>query len=199
MDKIDKKNQEAIRILQQGGIIIYPTDTAFGIGCKVSDEQAVKRLFHLRRRSETKAVPLLIDSIEMTKKYVLTIPPEVKEKLMEQYWPGALTIVLPSNKRTVPALVRGGGDTIGMRMPNHIVILDIIKGVGEGIVGCSANFAGEKTPYVFGEIDPKLVNLVDYVVPGTTNLPKTSTVINCAVHPWKILRNGAIDLGEMYA
>jgi len=98
-------------------------------------------------------VPVLIDSIEMARKYVTNIPQDVIEELMRPYWPGALTIVLPCKTEVVPSLVSGGGDTIGLRIPDNEIIREIIRGVGEGIIGCSANFAGEKTPYIFEDID----------------------------------------------
>jgi len=186
--------KEAIDILNKGGIVIYPTDTAFAIGCKVSDEKAVERLFQLRRRPETKAVPVLIDSLEMARRYVTDIPIVVREELMEKYWPGALTIVLPCLSDNVASLVLGGGKTIGLRIPNHSVAREIIRGVGEGIIGCSANFAGDATPYTFENLDPELITLVDCVVSGKATLQQTSTVVDCSVEPWKILREGAIKL-----
>jgi len=184
----------AIRILKQGGIVIFPTDTAFAIGCNVSDEKAVSRLFALRRRAETQAVPVLIDSIEMAKKYATDIPGDVIEKLINIYWPGALTIILPCKTEHVPLMIRGGGNTLGLRMPNNSIAQMIIQGVGEGIVGCSANFSGEKTPYAFEELNPELVNLVDYVVPGVITLKQTSTVIDCTVSPWNVLREGPVKI-----
>src|SRR6185437_1046902 len=93
--------KQAIEIVQQGGIIIFPTDTAFAIGCKVSDEKAASRLFAIRRRAETKAVPVLIDSLEMAKKYVMDIPIDVREKLIQPFWTGALTIVLSCKVESV--------------------------------------------------------------------------------------------------
>jgi len=186
--------KEAIDILNKGGIVIYPTDTAFAIGCKVSDEKVVERLFQLRRRPETKAVPVLIDSLEMARRYVTDVPIVVREELMEKYWPGALTIVLPCLSDNVASLVLGGGKTIGLRIPNHSVAREIIRGVGEGIIGCSANFAGDATPYTFEDLDPELITLVDCVVSGKATLQQTSTVVDCSVEPWKILREGAIKL-----
>ena len=113
---------------------------------------------------------------------------------MEKYWPGALTIVLPANKSRIPKLVRGGGENIGCRIPSHPAVLQIIKEVGVPILGTSANFNGEPTPYTTEDLDPKLVNLVDFVVPGLTSVHKESTVIDCTQKPWKILRQGFVEL-----
>lgn len=189
--EIDK----AVQVLNNGGIIIFPTDTAFGIGCRIDDAMAVKRLFKIRRRPPEKATPVLVSSAVMAKDYVLDVPPEVEEKLIEKYWPGALTIILPAKTEKVPSLVRGGGKNIGVRMPNNETILSIIEKVGVPILGPSANFHGEKTAYDFEDLDKELIRLVDFVVPGETNPDKkASTVIDCSINPWKIVREGAVKI-----
>ncbi|MCL5746912.1 MAG: L-threonylcarbamoyladenylate synthase [Patescibacteria group bacterium] len=186
--------EEAIRILNQGGIVIFPTDTAFGIGCRIDDENAVRKLFSIRKRPENQAVPVLFNNIETIKNYLIDIPSEVEDKLIKKYWPGALTIILPCKTDKVPKLVRGGGRNLGIRIPNHKIILEIISKTGTGILGPSANFHGEKTPYRFEDLDPKLIAVVDYVVKGECKGEKASTVIDCSVFPWTIVRQGAIEV-----
>jgi len=183
--------KEAIKIVQQGGIIIFPTDTAFGIGCRIDDMLAIERLFFIRKRPERQATPVLVSGREMAAEYLVKIPQDVSTKLIEPFWPGALTIVLPCKTEKVPELVRGKGSNLGVRMPNHETALEIIRGVGVPLLGPSANFHGEKTPYTFEDLDPELVQLVDYVVQGECSIKQTSTVIDCSVMPWKILRQGA--------
>ena len=78
---------QAIEILKNGGVVIFPTDTAFGIGCRIDNEEAVKRLFAIRKRSETKAVPVLVSSLHMAQEYVQVVPADVIEKLVKPYWP----------------------------------------------------------------------------------------------------------------
>ena len=114
--------------------------------------------------------------------------------MIAKYWPGALTIVIPCIKEKVPELVRGKGNNLGVRMPDHEVALEIIKGVGVPLLGPSANFHGEVTPFIFEELDTELIKLVDYVVPGECRSKQASTVIDCSVTPWKILRQGVINL-----
>ncbi len=186
--------KEAIKILNQGGIIIFPTDTAFGIGCRIDNENAIKRLFKIRKRPGFMATPVLVGGLEMAKKYVLEVPEDVKEKLIDKFWPGALTIVLQSRIDMVPKLVRGHGTTIGVRMPNNQITLEIIKGVGVPVLGPSANFHGENTSYDFKELNKELIKLVDYVVRGECELKKPSTVIDCTKKPWEILRQGALKV-----
>jgi L-threonylcarbamoyladenylate synthase len=190
MDDVER----AIRVLKSGGIVIFPTDTAFGIGCRIDDEKAVQRLFQIRKRPETKAVPVLVGSLHMAQEYLKEVPLEVIEKLIKPYWPGALTIVLKSKTNKIPSLVRGGGETIGVRVPDHLTTLALINGVGVPLVGTSANFAGEATPFEFEKLNNELVRQVDFVVPGECHTKKASTVIDCTVKPWKILREGALEI-----
>lgn len=190
MDDVAK----AVQVLKDGGIVIFPTDTAFGIGCRIDDEAAVKHLFTLRKRPETKAVPVLVSSLHMAQEFVEPVSQRVIEKLMKPYWPGALTIVLQSRTDKIPQLVRGGGNTVGVRVPAHLTTLALINGVGVPIIGTSANFAGGATPHSFDELDKELIKLVDYVVPGECHNTQASTVIDCTLTPWKILRLGAVEI-----
>ncbi len=191
-----KDIEKAIEALNQGSIIIFPTDTAFGIGCRIDNEKSVQKLFNLRKRPVSQATPVLVSSLEMVREYVEDIPQDVKEKLIDKYWPGALTIVLQSRISKVPLLVRGGGSTIGLRMPNHPIVQELIQRVKVPILGPSANFHGEKTPYTFEDLDPELIKLVDCVIPGECSVKNASTVIDCSQKPWKILREGAVKIRD---
>ena len=185
--------QKAIAILKSGGIVIFPTDTAFGIGCRIDNAEVVNRLFNIRKRPELKASPVLVSSVEMAEEWVDEIPKQAR-LLMKKHWPGGLTIVLPSTKAEVPTLVKGGTDTLGVRMPDHKDVLEIVEAVGVPILASSANFAGAHTPYSYEEIDPKLIKLSDFVLPGECSLKESSTVIDATVTPFKILREGAVKL-----
>lgn len=185
---------QAIDILKNGGIIIFPTDTAFGIGCRIDNEEAVERLFRVRQRPHSMATPVLCSSIAMVKAYTKEVSPKVEEQLLAPYWPGALTVILPAQSQKVPSLIRGGTDTIGVRIPNHPVTLELINGVGVPLVGTSANIHGKPTPYVVEDLDPQLLSLVDGVVEGTCRLKKESTVVNCVKEPWEVLREGAVQI-----
>lgn len=185
--------EEAITIVKNGGIVIYPTDTAFGIGCRMDDKQAVDRLFAIRKRPRTQATPVLVASTEMALAYYLN-PSEIVRHLMRKHWPGALTIITPCKKKLVYSPIRGGSNTIGLRMPNHETALELIRGVGVPILGPSANVHGHPTPYRFKDLDPDLIKLVDFVVPGTCSVGSVSTVVDCCLEPYRIIRQGAIVL-----
>lgn len=185
---------EAIEVFKNGGIVIFPTDTAIGIGCRMDNQDAVERLFKIRRRPKAKAVPVLLSNMDMVREYIKEIPQDV-EKLMKKYWPGAITLILQCNEVKVPSLVRGGRQTLGVRIPGHKVIREIISRVGVPILGPSANFSGEKTPFKFENVSPKLTSMADYVLKGDEKLgDNVSTVIDCTVTPWKIIRKGAIKI-----
>lgn len=185
--------ERAIKILKNGGIVIFPTDTAYGIGCRIDDREAVKKLFKIRQRPKTQAVPVLVSSVEMAQRHLKSLPEKVKE-LMEKYWPGGLTIIYSCQTKKVPILVRGGGKTLGVRMPDHEIPLYTINKVGVPIIGTSANFHGEKTPYSFKDLNPELVKKVDLLIKGKCPEGKVSTVIDCSKKPWKILRKGAVEI-----
>ncbi len=186
--------KKAIRVIKQGGIVIFPTDTAFGIGCAINDEKAVKRLFAIRKRPPNQATPVLFDSVDRVRKYTLSFDSKVGQ-LMQKYWPGALTIVLNCQISQVPSLVRGGGETLGVRIPDHETVLQLIRGADVPILGPSANFHGGKTPYTYKALDKALIKLVDFVLEGKTKGQGiASTVVDCSKKPWKIIRRGEVVL-----
>lgn len=188
------KIQKAVEVLKEGGIVIFPTDTAFGIGCRIDNEDSIKRLFKIRNRPVNQATPVLVNGLGMATQYLNNIPQDVIEKLINVYWPGALTIVLNCKRDKVPKLVRGGGENLGVRMPDSEIALNIISKLNIPILGPSANFHNDKTPYELKDLDKNLVRLVDYVVEGECKLKMASTVIDCTKNPWEILRKGAIEV-----
>jgi L-threonylcarbamoyladenylate synthase len=185
--------KKAIEIVKNGGIVIFPTDTAFGIGCRIDDKSAVDRLFSLRNRPLTQATPVLVASLRQALPYLDSVS-DTARYFMNTYWPGALTIVTKCKTDTVYDLVRGGGNTIGVRMPDHNDVLEIIDAVGVPILGPSANFHGEKTPFLFEDLNPNLIQAVDFVLPGICKRKIVSTVVDCTVIPYVILRQGAVKL-----
>ena len=183
----------AVRILSEGGIVIYPTDTAFGIGCRMDKRESVDRLFSIRKRPRTQATPVLVSSADQALAY-LQNPNHIVRHLMKTYWPGALTIIAAVQTDSVYSPIRGGTDTIGFRMPNHETILRIIRGVGVPILGPSANFHGQKTPFHEKDLDPELIRLVDMVVPGECFAGNVSTVLDTTSVPVSIRRQGAVSV-----
>jgi L-threonylcarbamoyladenylate synthase len=188
-EQIDK----AVSILSKGGIIIFPTDTVWGMGCRIDSSDSINRLYKIRRRPDSQASPVLVSSIEQAKEYYQKIPKEV-EHLINKYWPGGLTVVYEAKTDKIPGLVRANKNTIGLRMPNHQNLLQLIGMSKVPLLGPSANFHNFPTPMKFSELDPELIRLVDYVLPGECLGNKASTVIDVCVKPWKIIRRGAVEV-----
>lgn len=187
---IDKQISSAITILNQGGIIVFPTDTAFGIGCRMDNEGAIKRLYKIRNRPQTQPTSILVSSYEMAERYWTPLS-DVVRRLVGDYWPGALTIIYTANAENTPPFIESESENTGIRMPDHQTILKIIRDCDVPILGPSANFHGLPSPYTDKDLDPELTKLVDYVVQGECTYKKESTVIDCTASPWKIIRQGA--------
>lgn len=185
--------QKTIEILKRGGIVIYPTDTAYGIGCRMDNIESVKRIYDIKKRSYDNALLVLVDSVEMAEKYV-EIPSEVKTKLVDKHWPGGLTIFLKIKKEKVPGIVTASSEILAVRLPDHKEIRHIIHEVGVPIIATSANISGQDTPYQYSDLDKEIVSHVDFVLHGECTYEKESTIIDTTVLPWKIIRLGAVEI-----
>lgn len=174
-----KELNKAIEVLKKGGIVIFPTDTVYGIGCKWDNPSAISRIRNIK--STTQNLPILVASVSQAQK-IGKISPQALG-LINKYWPGGLTILVKSKKND---------QKIGIRMPSSDNVKYIIENLGYPIIGTSANFHGQKAPTKSADLDPGLIKLVDYVVKGECKEGKESTVIDTTVSPTKILRRGAI-------
>lgn len=192
---MDNQIDEAVRVLRQGGIVIFPTDTAFGIGCRIDKRESVDRLFEIRKRPIEQAVPVLVDGIGMAKKYLIE-PSAPAVRFMERYWPGQVTIISWCDKEKVYGPVRGNGEKIGLRMPDHSVPLSLIRDVGVPLLGPSANFHGQHTPFTEEDLDPELVRLVDFKVSGVCTVGVISTVVDVTENPPRYVRRGYVRIPE---
>ncbi len=191
MSKIIDSPEEATKILIRGGVGIFPTDTAFGVGCRMDREDSVKRIYELRNRPREKALIALVSSVDMAREYALV--DERTEKIMNRYWPGGLTIILKNKKEKVPSIVSANGETLAIRMPNHHDLLSIITSVGVPIVAPSANIAGEHTPLSFDELNEELFEGVDFILRGVCTIKGVSTIVDATTDTVKVVRRGVVD------
>lgn len=174
-----KDLNNAVEIFRKGGVVIFPTDTVYGIGCKWDSVGGVARIRNIKH--STQNFPVLVANI--TQAHAIgKITPQALQ-LINKYWPGGLTILVKSKKND---------QKIGIRMPLSESVKYIIENLGSPILGTSANFHGQKAPTNIEDVDPKLIKLVDYVVKGECEKGTESTVIDTTVSPTKILRRGAI-------
>lgn len=190
---MNKNIKRAIEVFRNGGVVIFPTDTAIGIGCRIDSEEAVRKVFDFKKRDYNKPLMALVDSMRMAEEYV-SIPNDVREKLLNKYWPGGLTVFFKCDLKKVPSIVRSGTDSLAVRLPAHNKIRNIIKQVGVPILATSANLSGDITPYSTSEVNKELLSKVDLVLDGECTLKKESTIIDCTIEPWKIVRNGAVKI-----
>jgi L-threonylcarbamoyladenylate synthase len=196
----DEAVQKVAEIVKGGGLIVYPTDTLYGIGCDPLNQSALERINRLKGR-EGKPLPVLVSSIEAARK--LVVVDSAPQLLMEAFWPGALTLVLKENKKA-PSLLSHGTGTVGVRMPKNEIALKIIEASGGSLVGTSANSSGMPPARSVEELDPVIEEGVDLVVDGgTTELGVPSTVIEVlqvggsgrtAKVKIRVLREGAVGI-----
>ncbi len=185
---------KASEIVKKGKIVVYPTDTVYGLGCDPYNPTAIERLFELKSR-ECKPLPVLCSSIDVVKELVKL--DERGLKLASKFWPGPLTIVAKKNK-TLPKILTCGSDKLGVRIPNHEGARKLIELCGGSLVGTSANKSGLKSPRTPGEVLKLLGRGFDIMVDGgPTPLGRESTVIDMTGKSLKVIREGAIKASDL--
>ena len=177
--------KKAIAVLKKGGIVIFPTDTVYGIGCRIDDKNAISRLYKIKKTPITQPFPLLVTKLNQVEK--LAIINKTGEELIKKFWPGSLTIVLQSKKSK---------EKIGFRMPDSSFVCSLIDGEGEPIIGTSANLHGYPTPKSYEELDSDIIKLADFVLKGECQLGVESTLVDATSDVPNILRQGAVKLNE---
>ena len=148
--KFKQAIDEALKVLNRGGVILYPTDTVWGLGCDATNSEAVKRIFEIKRRSDSKAMLSLVDAIGRVDYYFSRVP-----EIAWDLWEVAdkpLTLILPRARNVAPELIADDG-TMGMRITN------------EPLVSTSANISGQPTARCFADISDEIKQAVDYIVP----------------------------------
>jgi len=167
----------ACEVLKKGGIILYPTDTIWGIGCDATREDAVKRIYEIKRRSDSKSMLTLLDSPDKLERYVEDLP-EIAFDLIECS-DKPLTIIYSGAKNIARNLIAPDG-TIGIRITKEEFSQKLCRQFGKPIVSTSANFSNEPSPANFSEINSEIFRLVDYIVKyrsDETQKSKPSSII----------------------
>lgn len=168
---------KALKIVQEGGIILYPTDTIWGIGCDATNTESVKKIFKLKQRDEAKSMIILLDTENKLESYVREVP-AIAYDLIE-YAENPLTLVMPGAKNISPALISEDG-SVGIRVAKHDFCQQLIQRLRKPLVSTSANISGKPSPQNFGQIDQEIIDGVDYVVDleqHSFELKKPSTVM----------------------
>ncbi|MGV8945988.1 MAG: L-threonylcarbamoyladenylate synthase [Lutibacter sp.] len=158
---IKREIQNALEVLKKQQIILYPTDTVWGIGCDATSEEAVAKVFEIKQRSESKSLVILVDSLEMLKKYIPKVSILVLGLLKKTSNP---TTIIYCNPIGLAKNLVATDNTVAIRIVQHEFCKQLISAFGKPIVSTSANISGKPTPKSFKEIEPSILDSVDYVV-----------------------------------
>lgn len=177
-------------VLENGGLVVTPTDTVYGIMGDALNLEAVKKIYEAKHRAYNKPLILLMDSYEMIKEYTLDISEE-EDRIMREFFPGLLTIILKKNDK-IDDLISGGMDTVGIRIPGNEDLIRIIKKLGRPIFSTSANISDEEVITSIDKLDRRLLKYIDYVEDGGEIVAASSTIVKVDNKEMKILRNGIL-------
>ena len=166
-----KKINEVVQVLKDGGVVAYPTETVYGLGVDIFDEEAVKKIYRLKGRDFKKPLLIAVSSFKMLKKVVRVTAADLK--ILKKLLPGPVAVVLPK-KKIIPDFVTGKSKMVGVRFPDHQIALKIIEKFGGPITSTSANFSGEKEVTDWKDIKMR----VDCLVRGKCKYKSPSTVID---------------------
>jgi len=161
MEMMQREIEKSVEVLKKGGVILYPTDTIWGIGCDASNQRAVDKIYKLKRRIEGKSLLILVDSLEMVRNYV----DDVDERILDLVsgYDRPLTVIYPK-ARNVAKGVAARDRSVGIRVVKDEFCKTLIGRFRKAIVSTSANFSGEPAPVFFNQISEGIKNGVDYVV-----------------------------------
>ena len=182
---------EAVQCLKSGGIVAIPTDTVYGLGADPFNASAVQRLYTLKGRPDGKPIPLVLSSVDDVHRVAQNLP-DYFFHLTDRFWPGGLTIIVEA-KDLLPVLT-ASGNTVGVRIPNNPLLLNILQAFGGPAAITSANLSGEPPATSVQEIGDELASRIDVIVDGgKTPGSIPSTVYDISVSPPLIRRHGVIS------
>lgn len=188
--------EEILSFLRAGGVIGFPTDTAYGLGADPFNESAVRRIFEIKGRPEDKAILLLVNSVEMAQGVAIVSDPALA--LAARFWPGALTMILPA-RPNVPSVVTAGTGAVGLRWASAPFAMRLVSAFARPITATSANRSGMPSTVTAGEVRAQLEDRLDMLIDGGS-LPARggSTLVDLTVTPPKILREGPVSAADVY-
>lgn len=187
---------EAAEVVLRGGVIGYPTDTLYGLGCALFDVAAVEMVARVKRRDPSLAVISLIPDASQVYGLASEVP-EVAERLMARFWPGPLSLIFRASS-VVPARVRGAGDTVALRLPRDPLCERLLEHIGGPLVSSSANLSGQRPAETAEEVVRIFGNQIDLVIDGGPRRVASSTLVDLSGARPRLLRHGPIDVrGEL--
>ena len=188
--------REAARIIQAGGMVVFPTRTIYGLGVDANNPSAINRLFQVKGRNPEKPVSVLIKSQGTLTSLTAAIPPAAIP-LMHRFWPGRITLVFRANPGVSPLLSAGTGK-IGIRIPDHPVAVNLVAVLDHPLTGTSANYSGNPGVSRIEDLPRHFLNQMDLVIDaGPLSGGIGSTVIDVTVDPPMVLREGTVSKKEL--
>ena len=188
--------KEASDFIKDGKLVIFPTETVYGIGANGLNENAVKNIFIAKNRCSDNPLILHVSNLEMIKSIAESIS-DLEHRIINKFFPGPLTLIL-KKKNIVPNIVSGGLDTVGVRMPSNRIAHDLIELSGVPIAAPSANISGKPSGTCIDDIYEELKSKVDYIIDGgITDIGVESTVIRVIENEIHILRPGMITVEDL--
>ncbi len=188
----------AVAILRAGGLIAYPTETFYGLGADARIPEAVDRVFSVKGRSFRNPVALIVGDREDIADLATSVPAPSR-RLMEAFWPGALTLLFPASPRIIPRLTAGTG-TIGIRVSSHPIAAALAKTLASPLTATSANVSGREECTRAAEVREQLGEAIDAIIDGgSTAGGSGSTILDMTTAPPRIIREGAIPAALIYA
>ncbi len=186
---VEKDLRKAAEILKKGGIIALPTETVYGLSCDALNEEAVERIYEIKKRPKNK--PLIVGVGRIEEIYEIAEVNETAERLIREFFPGPLTLILKNKK--IPSIVTAGSDKVAVRMPAHEIPLKVSRLLGRPIVVPSANISGRPTPTKLEHVLSDFGESLDAVIVGECNIGIESTILDVTVSPAKLIRPGAVS------
>jgi len=185
---------QILSFLRSGGVIGFPTDTAYGLGADPFQESAIRRIFEIKGRSEDKPILVLVDSMDMLQQIVDGAKvSDTANLLASRFWPGPLTMILPA-LGTVPRLVTAGTDTIGVRWPAAGFATRLVRALGRPITATSANKSGQPSTATAEEVRKQLGSDLEMLIDGgVLTAPQGSTLIDLTQERPTIVREGPVS------
>ncbi|MBW2252338.1 MAG: threonylcarbamoyl-AMP synthase [Deltaproteobacteria bacterium] len=183
---------EAARIIRNGGVVIFPTRSLYGLGADAFSAKAVNRIFHIKRRPAGKPILVLIKNKDELDRLAALVSPAATD-IMEKFWPGRISIVFQA-KQGLLANLTAGTNKIGIRLPGHNVASALVKAASSPITGTSANLSGNAGCFQVNDLDEKIVDSVDLILDaGTLKGGVGSTVVDVTGKTPLILRQGELS------
>lgn len=184
----------AAKVVRRGGLVAYPTDTVYGLGCDPFNPKAVEKLIEAKGRGK-KPLPVLVDELSSAER-IAVISQKARE-LAQRFWPGPLTIVVP-RKPSLPDVVTFGEPKVGVRVPNLSDTIELIRLSGGALIGTSANKSGAPPPRSAEGVVRELGDKVDVILDGGPSpIGVPSTVIDLSQEPPRVLREGAVSRRDL--